>query len=46
MPLPQPDDLTSLVVRTDLDDEGAGDAVRAAFGAADASGRLRGFGGV
>lgn len=34
MSLPQPDDLTSLVVRTDFDDEGAWDAVRAALDAA------------
>ncbi|MEU9718136.1 hypothetical protein [Streptomyces sp. NPDC047976] len=34
MPLPQPDDLTSLVVRTDFDDEGVWDAVRAALDAA------------
>ncbi|GLX19781.1 DUF6924 domain-containing protein [Streptomyces lavendulae] len=34
MPLPQPDDLTSLVVRTDFGDEGAWDAVRAALDAA------------
>lgn len=35
MSLPQPDDLTSLVLRTDFDDEGAWDAVRAALDAAD-----------
>ncbi|MFB6510884.1 DUF6924 domain-containing protein [Streptomyces virginiae] len=35
MPLPQPDDLTSLVLRTDFGDEGAWDALRAAL---DASG--------
>ncbi|MFH0180372.1 DUF6924 domain-containing protein [Streptomyces cacaoi] len=34
MPLPQPDDLTSLVLRTDFGDEGAWDAVRAALDAA------------
>ncbi|MER7112500.1 DUF6924 domain-containing protein [Streptomyces sp. NPDC000229] len=34
MPLPQPDDLTSLVLRTDFSDEGAWDAVRAALDAA------------
>ncbi|MFG2335166.1 DUF6924 domain-containing protein [Streptomyces yangpuensis] len=35
MPLPQPDDLTSLVLRTDFGDEGAWDTVRAALDAAD-----------
>ncbi|MEU7071755.1 hypothetical protein AB0B30_06305 [Streptomyces narbonensis] len=35
MPLPQPDDLTSLVLRTDFGDDGAWDAVRAALDAAD-----------
>ncbi|MFF8929242.1 DUF6924 domain-containing protein [Streptomyces longwoodensis] len=35
MPLPQPDDLTSLVLRTDFGDEGAWKAVRAALDAAD-----------
>ncbi|MFF0836728.1 MULTISPECIES: DUF6924 domain-containing protein [unclassified Streptomyces] len=35
MPLPQPDDLTSLVLRTDFSDDGAWDAVRAALDAAD-----------
>ncbi|MGW3019015.1 DUF6924 domain-containing protein [Streptomyces longwoodensis] len=35
MPLPQPDDLTSLVLRTDFGDEGAWNAVRAALDAAD-----------
>ncbi|MFD5098619.1 DUF6924 domain-containing protein [Streptomyces albidochromogenes] len=34
MPLPQPDDLTSLVLRTGFGDEGAWDAVRAALDAA------------
>ncbi|WP_051808981.1 DUF6924 domain-containing protein [Streptomyces sp. NRRL S-378] len=34
MPLPQPDDLTSLVLRTDFGDEGAWAAVRAALDAA------------
>ncbi|MFJ2931178.1 DUF6924 domain-containing protein [Streptomyces sp. NPDC087219] len=34
MPLPQPDDLTSLVLRTDFHDEEAWDAVRAALDAA------------
>ncbi|MFE9480624.1 DUF6924 domain-containing protein [Streptomyces spororaveus] len=34
MPLPQPDDLTSLVLRTDFGDEGAWDAVKAALDAA------------
>ncbi|MDX2563270.1 hypothetical protein PV371_26930 [Streptomyces sp. TX20-6-3] len=34
MPLPQPDDLTSLVLRTDFRDEEAWDAVRAALDAA------------
>ncbi|OEJ48462.1 hypothetical protein AR457_34400 [Streptomyces agglomeratus] len=34
MPLPQPDDLTSLVLRTDFGDDGAWDAVRAALDAA------------
>ncbi|MDR6974383.1 hypothetical protein J2X68_001061 [Streptomyces sp. 3330] len=34
MPLPQPDDLTSLVLRTEFGDEGAWDAVRAALDAA------------
>ncbi|WP_329275011.1 DUF6924 domain-containing protein [Streptomyces sp. NBC_00691] len=34
MPLPQPDDLTSLVLRTDFGSEGAWDAVRAALDAA------------
>ncbi|MCX5199389.1 hypothetical protein OOK31_36885 [Streptomyces sp. NBC_00249] len=34
MPLPHPDDLTSLVLRTDFGDEGAWDAVRAALDAA------------
>ncbi|WP_406359575.1 hypothetical protein OID55_01230 [Streptomyces sp. NBC_00715] len=34
MPLPQPDDLTSLVLRTDFGDERAWDAVRAALDAA------------
>ncbi|WP_060887146.1 DUF6924 domain-containing protein [Streptomyces caniscabiei] len=37
MSLPQPDDLTSLVLRIDFDDEGAWDAVRAALDAADVS---------
>ncbi|WP_406011047.1 hypothetical protein OG440_36620 [Streptomyces sp. NBC_00637] len=31
MPLPQPDDLTSLVLRADFDDDGAWDTVRAAL---------------
>ncbi|MGA5195717.1 DUF6924 domain-containing protein [Streptomyces exfoliatus] len=31
MPLPQPDDLTSLVLRTDFGDDSAWDAVRAAL---------------
>jgi hypothetical protein len=35
MPLPQPDDLTSLVLRTDFRDEVAWHAVRAALDAAD-----------
>jgi hypothetical protein len=35
MPLPQPDDLTSLVLRTDFGDDGAWNAVRAALDAAD-----------
>ncbi|MEU9865467.1 hypothetical protein AB0D99_31825 [Streptomyces sp. NPDC047971] len=35
MPLPQPDDLTSLVLRTDFGDECAWDSVRAALDAAD-----------
>ncbi|MFE5510467.1 DUF6924 domain-containing protein [Streptomyces sp. NPDC056529] len=35
MPLPQPDDLTSLVLRTDFGDEGAWDSVRIALDAAD-----------
>ncbi|MFL9658241.1 DUF6924 domain-containing protein [Streptomyces sp. PB17] len=35
MSLPHPDDLTSLVLRTDFGDEGAWDAVRAALDAAD-----------
>lgn len=35
MPLPQPDDLTSLVLRTDFGNDGAWDAVRAALDAAD-----------
>ncbi|MFJ8011101.1 DUF6924 domain-containing protein [Streptomyces sp. NPDC096339] len=35
MPLPQPADLTSLVLRTDFGDDGAWDAVRAALDAAD-----------
>ncbi|MER7954096.1 hypothetical protein [Streptomyces sp. NPDC096030] len=34
MPLPQPDDLTSLVLRTDFADDGAWDAVRSALDAA------------
>lgn len=34
MPLPQPDDLTSLVLRTDFGDDGAWDAVRTALDAA------------
>ncbi|MFE1892693.1 DUF6924 domain-containing protein [Streptomyces microflavus] len=34
MPLPQPDVLTSLVLRTDFGDEGAWDAVKAALDAA------------
>lgn len=34
MPLPQPDDLASLVLRTDFSDERAWDAVRAALDAA------------
>lgn len=34
MPLPQPDDLTSLVLRTHFGDEGAWDEVRAALDAA------------
>lgn len=34
MSLPQPDDLTSLVMRTDFSDEGAWDSVRAALDAA------------
>ncbi|MER5757797.1 hypothetical protein [Streptomyces sp. NPDC002082] len=34
MPLPHPDDLTSLVLRTDFGDEGAWDAFRAALDAA------------
>ncbi|MEU4730801.1 hypothetical protein [Streptomyces sp. NPDC023588] len=34
MPLPQPDDLTSLVLRTDFGDEAAWSAVRAALDAA------------
>ncbi|WP_157856524.1 MULTISPECIES: DUF6924 domain-containing protein [Streptomyces] len=34
MSLPQPDDLTSLVLRTDFGDEGAWDLVRAAVDAA------------
>ncbi|MGW6785587.1 DUF6924 domain-containing protein [Streptomyces sp. NPDC054987] len=34
MPLPQSDDLTSLVLRADFGDEGAWDAVRAALDAA------------
>jgi hypothetical protein len=34
VPLPQPDDLTSLVLRTDFGDEEAWDAVRAALDAA------------
>ncbi|MEV0988631.1 hypothetical protein [Streptomyces sp. NPDC049949] len=34
MPLPQPDDLTSLVLRTDFGDEAAWDGVRAALDAA------------
>ncbi|MFF4429761.1 DUF6924 domain-containing protein [Streptomyces sp. NPDC001513] len=34
MPLPQPDDLTSLVLRTDFGDEGAWEVVRAALDAA------------
>ncbi|MGW6963764.1 DUF6924 domain-containing protein [Streptomyces zaomyceticus] len=34
MPLPQPDDLTSLVLRTDFRDEGAWDSARAAVDAA------------
>ncbi|MDR3081668.1 MAG: hypothetical protein LBV60_12210 [Streptomyces sp.] len=33
MPLPQPEDLTSLVLRTDFSDESAWDAVRAAVDA-------------
>ncbi|WP_435191587.1 DUF6924 domain-containing protein [Streptomyces sp. bgisy126] len=35
MPLPQPDDLTSLVLRTHFGDEGAWDSVRIALDAAD-----------
>ncbi|WP_411073829.1 DUF6924 domain-containing protein [Streptomyces sp. cmx-4-7] len=35
MPLPQSDDLTSLVLRTDFGDEGAWKAVRTALDAAD-----------
>ncbi|MFF4557735.1 DUF6924 domain-containing protein [Streptomyces sp. NPDC001422] len=35
MPLPQPDDLTSLVLRTDFSDARAWDAVRAALETAD-----------
>ncbi|WP_051813651.1 hypothetical protein [Kitasatospora sp. MBT63] len=35
MPLPQPDDLTSLVLRTDFGDEGSWDALRAALDGAD-----------
>ncbi|MFF4188525.1 DUF6924 domain-containing protein [Streptomyces sp. NPDC001691] len=35
MPLPQPDDLNSLVLRTDFSDEVAWDAVRTALDAAD-----------
>lgn len=35
MPLPQPDDLTSLVLRTDFGDEGAWDSVRVSLDAAD-----------
>ncbi|MFI0986320.1 DUF6924 domain-containing protein [Streptomyces exfoliatus] len=35
MPLPQPDDLTSLVLRTDFGDDRAWDALRAAVDAAD-----------
>ncbi|MFC8176312.1 DUF6924 domain-containing protein [Streptomyces sp. NPDC057235] len=35
MSLPQPDDLTSLVLRTDFGDEGAWDSVRTALDAAD-----------
>ncbi|MFF4364646.1 DUF6924 domain-containing protein [Streptomyces sp. NPDC001594] len=35
MSLPQPDDLTSLVLRTEFDDDGAWGAVRAALDAAD-----------
>ncbi|MEU1176518.1 hypothetical protein ABZ464_02510 [Streptomyces sp. NPDC005820] len=35
MALPRPDDLTSLVLRTDLSDDTAWDALRAAFDAAD-----------
>ncbi|MFF6888701.1 DUF6924 domain-containing protein [Streptomyces sp. NPDC012421] len=34
MPLPQPDDLSSLVLRTDFGDEGAWDSVQAAVDAA------------
>ncbi|MCM1974564.1 hypothetical protein [Streptomyces sp. G1] len=34
MPLPHPDDLTSLVLRTDFGDEGAWDVVRAVLDAA------------
>ncbi|GGY77646.1 DUF6924 domain-containing protein [Streptomyces omiyaensis] len=37
MPLPQPDDLTSLVLRTDFGDDGSWDAVRAALDATDES---------
>jgi hypothetical protein len=35
MPLPEPDDLTSLVLRTDFGDEGAWHALRAALDAVD-----------
>lgn len=35
MPLPCPDDLTSLVLRTDFGDDGSWDAVRTALDAAD-----------
>ncbi|MET8954003.1 DUF6924 domain-containing protein [Streptomyces sp. NPDC004393] len=35
MSLPEPDDLTSLVLRTDFGDDGSWDAVRAALDAAD-----------
>ncbi|MGW4161910.1 DUF6924 domain-containing protein [Streptomyces sp. NPDC004788] len=35
MPLPQPDDLTSLVLRTDFADDARWDALRSALGALD-----------